>query len=163
MPLSNTTAIVPTKTKRPPGRPKIVIDVDRVGLLASHGMSGQQIAARLNISERTLWNKLSEDESVRAAFDCGVAEGIDYATSKLFSLIEQGNLGAICFYLRSRGGFRAGTTAELNVNVRHEGPVPTIDLTNIRNMQRQQSYLLDHDPDSEDFEDADFECVEGMS
>jgi hypothetical protein len=154
-----TTAVAVPPAKRSVGRPKIVIDVDRVRLLASHGMSGQQIAARLNISERTLWNKLSEDESVRAAFDEGIAIGVDYATSKLFELIEQGNLGAICFYLRSRGGFRAGATAEINVNVRNTGRVPKIDLTNIRNMAAQQSWLLDHDPD---VEDCDFEIVEGM-
>ena len=131
--------------------------------MAARGMSIEASIARvLSISERTLFNHLKENDSFREAWAEGVAQGVDIATSKLWALVESGNLAAVQFFLRAKGGFRVGAQ-EVNVVVQNNAPAPTVDLAALRAMAARQSYLLDHDPDDPDFVDVDFEIVEGLS
>jgi hypothetical protein len=75
-------------------------DRTRVGLMAAAGILQPRIAARMRISEKTLRRHF------RAELDSG---GDDITTSAVSQLVQQirgGNLGAICFWLKCRAGWR---------------------------------------------------------
>lgn len=86
------------------GRQPIEIDLKQVEAYASRGLSQAQIADALGIGERTIRRRKAGDETFLAAFKKGKAKGIAVATSKLFELVQAGNLGAICFFLKCQGG-----------------------------------------------------------
>ena len=127
--------------------------------MAAKGMGVEAIARRLCVSERTLWNHLAADDSFREAWKAGEAEGVDFATGKLWELIEQGSLGALCFYLRAKGGFRAGAQ---EVIVRHEVAMPTIT-NHVQELAAYQTALLDGPDPDDDAIDVEYELVEGLS
>lgn len=130
--------------ERPMGRPRIAIDVAEITRLAALGLSADQIADRLGVSRRTLFNRMNEDPAAREAMDQGLSEGIDFAASKLHELISEKNLGAICFYLRTRGHWRAAPQV---IQVTHSNTAPpTID-GHIFDLAARQSALLDLDDD----------------
>lgn len=85
---------------------KIEIDIQQVEILASRGLNQEQIAAALGISERTLRNRKRDTAEVAAAIKKGKARAVSYVAGKLQKLIEQENLGAIIFFLKTQGGWK---------------------------------------------------------
>lgn len=96
------------------GRPQIEIDPEKVRSLAATGLSQQQIADSLGISEKTLRNRKKGINSVFAeAIKKGKAQGLAVATSKLFEAVKRGEPWAICFMLKCQGGWNEKSYLEV--------------------------------------------------
>ena len=95
-------------------KPKIPIDTARVEMLAAQGLSQEQIADVLGISERTLRNRKKESAEFAEAIKRGQSKGIALATNKLMEQVRDGNLGAICFFLKCRGAWSEKLKIESN-------------------------------------------------
>ncbi len=104
------------------GRPrKGEIDADAIRALAALGLNATTIAARLGLSRRTLFERLAEDPVARAAYDVGLADLVATAGAKLRELIEQGNVAAVIFTLKTKGGWL--TPREASPALPDGGPV----------------------------------------
>lgn len=70
------------------------------------------------IARRTYYNWLEKDEKFREAIEALQEETIDIVESKLLTQIDDGNLTAIIFYLKTKGKKRGYVEAvEQNVTV----------------------------------------------
>ncbi|HDR1349431.1 TPA: LuxR family transcriptional regulator [Pasteurella multocida] len=87
-------------------KPKIEIDLARVEALASNGLTQQQIADALGISERTLRDRKSNSADFADAIKRGKAKGIAFVTNKLMEQIKSGNTTAMIFFLKSQAGWK---------------------------------------------------------
>ncbi len=88
------------------GRPrKAEIDADAIRALAALGLNATTIAARLGLSRRTLFERLAEDPVAREAYDEGLADLVTTAGAKLRELVEAGNVTALIFVLKTKGGW----------------------------------------------------------
>lgn len=92
-------------------KPKIEIDLAKVEALAANGLTQQQIADSLGISERTLYKNKKENAEIAEAIKRGRNKGIAYVTNALMSKIKSGNVTAMIFYLKTQAGWK-----ETNVN-----------------------------------------------
>lgn len=86
-------------------RQKIEIDLQKVEDLAAQGLTFEQIAICLGTTDRTLFNRRKESSEVSEAIKRGRERGVALAASQLQNLIAQGNLGAVIFYLKAKGGW----------------------------------------------------------
>ncbi|HDR1187556.1 TPA: helix-turn-helix domain-containing protein [Pasteurella multocida] len=87
-------------------KPKIEIDLDTVEKLSANGLTQQQIADALGISERTLRNRKSNSADFADAIKRGKAKGIAFVTNKLMEQIKSGNTTAMIFFLKSQAGWK---------------------------------------------------------
>lgn len=101
-------------------RRRIEIDLNRVEALASRGLSEEQIAQSLGISRSTLNNRKAESEQFVQAIKKGKAQGIAYVAGKLQKKIEEGDMTAIIFFLKTRAGWSEKQV--LDVTTREEVP-----------------------------------------
>jgi transcriptional regulator with XRE-family HTH domain len=92
------------------------LDLEKIEQLAAQGLTQEQIAACLGIGERTLYKRKNAEAEVAEAIRRGQAKGVALVTNKLFGLCKDGNLGAICFYMKTRGGWSEKHVME------HSGP-----------------------------------------
>lgn len=95
-------------------KPKIPIDIAKVEMLAAQGLTQEQIADVLGISERTLRRRKQDMSEMSEAIKRGQAKGIAIATNKLMEQVRDGNLGAICFFLKCRGAWSEKLKIESN-------------------------------------------------
>lgn len=86
-------------------REKIELDLQQVEDLAAQGLTFEQIATCLGISDKTIYRRKSESTEVSEAIKRGRERGVALAASQLQNLIAQGNLGAVIFYLKAKGGW----------------------------------------------------------
>ena len=95
-------------------KPKIPIDLAKAEALAAQGLTQEQIADVLGISERTLYARKKDSAEFAEAIKRGQAKGIALATNKLMEQVREGNLGAICFLLKCRGAWSEKLKIESN-------------------------------------------------
>lgn len=95
-------------------KPKIDIDLTKVEALAANGLTQQQIADSLGISERTLQNRKRDSAEFADAIKRGRNKGIAFVTNSLMNKIKSGNVTAMIFYLKTQAGWRE--TKELEVS-----------------------------------------------
>ena len=93
-------------------KPKIEINLKQVEALAARGLTQQQIADSLGISESTLYTNKRENVDFAEAIKRGKAKGIATVTNKLFAKIEEGNLTATIFYLKTQAGWKETSVNE---------------------------------------------------
>lgn len=86
-------------------REKIELDLQKVEDLAAQGLTFEQIATCLGISDKTIYRRKGESSEVSEAIKRGRERGVALAASQLQNLIAQGNLGAVIFYLKAKGGW----------------------------------------------------------
>lgn len=77
-------------------------------LLAGYGLSDEQIARVLRMSSATVKRRL------RAQLDTGRADAAAAVAGSLYREALKGNLGAICWYEKTRLGRREGSMVELS-------------------------------------------------
>lgn len=65
-----------------------------------------QAAKMLNVTRSAVYGRISSDPDIKAAHDEIQESYLDFSESKLLELVKEGNLGAICFYLKCRGKSR---------------------------------------------------------
>ena len=94
-------------------KPKIEINLKQVEALAARGLTQQQIADSLGISESTLYTNKRENADFAEAIKRGKAKGIATVTNKLFAKIEEGNLTATIFYLKTQAGWKETSVNEI--------------------------------------------------
>ena len=106
-------------------REKIELDIQQVEELASQGLTMEQIATCLGISDKTIYRRKKEQSELSAAIKRGQERGVAFAASQLRNLIAEGNLGAVIFYLKSKGKWSEkidlSGTVNVNANVRADG------------------------------------------
>lgn len=107
---------------------KIEIDLDKVEELASKGLTIEQIAASLGISDRTLYSKKKRYAEIADAIKKGQAAGIATIANKLFQKAMGGNVAAMIFFLKARADWSDKLQIEgpgsgpLKVEVKHDAP-----------------------------------------
>ena len=87
-------------------KPKIHIDLKQVESLAANGLTQEQIAAALGISESLLYQQKRENEEFAAAIKRGKAKGIALVTNKLMESIKGGNMTGMIFFLKTQAGWK---------------------------------------------------------
>lgn len=100
-------------------KPKIELDIKKVEELASLGLTTEQIASHLGVSYSTLNRRIKELPEDEDPIRTGKAKGVAIVTNKLMELVKKGNLGAIIFYLKCKGGWEEKN----NINVKTEQPI----------------------------------------
>ena len=91
-------------------RPRIEIDISRVEELAAQGLTQEEIALCLGISERTLRNHKTIDADIAAAIKSGKAKAASEVANRLYLMAKGGDLGAIVWYEKTRRGLSDKTT-----------------------------------------------------
>ena len=92
---------------------KIEIDLKKVELLAARGLSFEQIATALGISDKTLLKRRRENSEVSEAIKRGKERGIAQVANKLFDQALAGNTTAMIFYLKTQAGWKETNRQEL--------------------------------------------------
>ncbi|MDV3239075.1 MAG: LuxR family transcriptional regulator [Gammaproteobacteria bacterium] len=87
-------------------RPRIEIDLAEVERLASLGLTQEQIAASLGISERTLRNRKESSAEFADAIKAGQAKGISEVANALWTNAMGGNVTAQIFFLKARAKWK---------------------------------------------------------
>jgi len=89
-------------------RPRIDLTDDQVVQVEKLAavLTQEQIADFLGISERTLRNRIKDDERVLAAYARGRARAIHGVATNLVQQAEEGNVNAAKFYLETQAGWR---------------------------------------------------------
>ena len=94
-------------------KPKIHIDLKQVESLAANGLTQEQIAAALGISESTLTKRKRESADFTDAIKRGKAKGIALVTNKLMESIKGGNMTGMIFFLKTQAGWKETNVQEL--------------------------------------------------
>ena len=93
-------------------KPKIHIDLKQVESLAANGLTQEQIASALGISERTLRSRKGEIADFADAIKRGKAKGIALVTNKLMESIKGGNMTGMIFFLKTQAGWKETNVQE---------------------------------------------------
>lgn len=93
-------------------KPKIQIDLKQVESLAANGLTQEQIASALGISERTLRSRKGEIADFADAIKRGKAKGIALVTNKLMESIKGGNMTGMIFFLKTQAGWKETNVQE---------------------------------------------------
>ena len=93
-------------------KPKIHIDLKQVESLAANGLTHEQIAAALGISESTLTKRKKENTDFTDAIKRGKAKGIALVTNKLMESIKGGNMTGMIFFLKTQAGWKETNVQE---------------------------------------------------
>ena len=109
-------------------KPKIKIDLKQVESLAANGLTQEQIAAALGISESTLHKRKKENTEFTAAIKRGKAKGIALVTNKLMESIKGGNMTAMIFFLKTQAGWRETSAQEEENKEAKNNPKNTITI-----------------------------------
>ena len=94
-------------------KPKIQIDLKQVESLAANGLTQEQIASALGISETTLHQRKRDSADFAAAIKRGKAKGIALVTNKLMESIKGGNMTGMIFFLKTQAGWKETNVQEL--------------------------------------------------
>ena len=94
-------------------KPKIHIDLKQVESLAANGLTQEQIAAALGISESTLHQRKRDCADFAAAIKRGKAKGIALVTNKLMESIKGGNMTGMIFFLKTQAGWKETNVQEV--------------------------------------------------
>lgn len=99
-------------------KPRIEIDLDEVETLASRGLTQQQIADALGISVDTLYSRKRENQDFQEAIKRGQAKGVASVSNKLYESAMRGEAWAVCFFLKTKGGYKETQKVEMTADVK---------------------------------------------
>lgn len=86
------------------GRPPIAIDLAAVERLAGDGLTQEEIALALGISDDTLQRRKRDTAAFADAIKRGKANAAAEVANMLMTLVRKGDLGAIVWYEKTRRG-----------------------------------------------------------
>lgn len=86
-------------------KPRIEIDLQKVEHYASLGLTKQQVADALGISETTLRNRQKEFADFADAIKRGQARGVAFVANRLLEKVKERDTASIIFFLKTRGGW----------------------------------------------------------
>lgn len=89
--------------KKPAGRPKIALDLEKVEELARICDSKEDIARILGVSMDTLNRREKESADFADAIKRGQSRAMEFVCGKLHEAIGEGNVTAMIFYLKCHG------------------------------------------------------------
>lgn len=114
-----------TVAKRAVGRPARTLTEAQRGELETLGalLNIQQVAWYFDIPERTFYDMMARDPTISAALQKGKSRAIGKVTKGLLQKAFDGDLGAICFYLKTQAGWSEKATLELTG--KDGGPIKT--------------------------------------
>ena len=98
------------------GRPAIEITpelCEKAESLAAQGLTMEQIARCLGMCYDTLNEKSKRYSEFSDAIKDGQSKGVAVVTNALFTSAKGGNLGAQCFYLKNRAGWKDKTELDI--------------------------------------------------
>jgi len=93
--------------------------VQQLFRMAQLGMTSDQVAHVFGISINRYFKELKKNPTFKTAQLAGKGLAIQYACEKLWEKVEEGNLSAIIFYLRTQAKW---SSLEKNVVVEEPGP-----------------------------------------
>lgn len=108
-------------------RPRVEIDISRVEELAARGLTQEEIALCLGISETTLYERKRESAVFVEAIKRGKAKAASEIANRLYQMAKGGDLGAIIWYEKTRRGLSdkvQQTTTQTNIDLNWDD-VPT--------------------------------------
>lgn len=88
-------------------------DFASVFRMSQQGMTNEQMAHALGFGPKKFTTMLRATPELRWAIKAGKSIGIEFVTGKLMSLIKRGNVSAITFYLKVKGGWNEKSILEL--------------------------------------------------
>ncbi len=97
------------------GRNSIDIDLARVERLAAQGLTDEQVATSLGVSQSTITRRKRTSDQFAEALNRGKVRGIEEVTNTLWlNATEKQNTSAAIFYLKNRAGWseKAAVSAE---------------------------------------------------
>ena len=100
---------------------KATIDVKEVEVLASRGLTREQVAHNLGVSSRTLQRRAHEDPAFEEAYLRGKSKGITEIANALYKKAKDGNTTAQIFFLKCNGWKESS-----EVEVKNTSPVQFI-------------------------------------
>lgn len=100
---------------------KTEIDINQVELLASRGLTREQVAHNLGVSSRTLQRRTKEDPAFEEAYVRGKSKGITEIANALYKKAKDGNTTAQIFFLKCNGW-----KEESSVEVKNTSPVQLV-------------------------------------
>jgi hypothetical protein len=94
------------KKSGPKPRLKITSEMlEEVKVLSGRGLTQEQIYKYYRVSNATWYNYIQKYPELGNAIAEGRSKTISFVSGKLMELIKLGNLSAIIFYLKTRGGY----------------------------------------------------------
>jgi hypothetical protein len=102
---------------------KLTIDQIEQALRANGGWF-TQAAKALGVSHQAISTRVQKSERLQRVTEDVKAQYLDLAESKLMQKIKDGDLGAICFYLKCQGRQRGYVEkAKLDANITQQEPL----------------------------------------
>jgi len=140
----NSLPAVPKKA----GRPRILIDDElckKAELYAAQGLTMNQIASVLGMSETTLYDKQSKFSEFSDSIKRGKNRGISAITNALFNKARRGDNTAMIFYLKNQAGWQDKIEKETIIEQRHILDVSRISTNDLSIIERAlESALIEY-------------------
>ena len=124
------------------------LDLQRVEALASRGLTLEQIAASLGIDASTLHRKKARMPELQDAIKRGQSKGISLIANRLFEKAKGGNVAAMIFFLKARGGWSEKT--EMTLRGDAENPLPIDNRLPDLSPEQIMELMLKHNARSSD-------------
>lgn len=94
----------------------IQIDLTQVEELASNGLTKEQVAHNLAVSERTFYRRDQElNGAISEAYRRGKSKGVKVVANALFEKAKKGDNTAMIFFLKCNG-WRENSETTININ-----------------------------------------------
>jgi len=97
------------------GRPRKLITeemLQKIEYYASRGLHECQIVKLINVGQSWFTDKKKEHPELQKALDDGIAKGVAHVAKKLYENIDNGNVSAQIFYLKTKGGWKESHVLE---------------------------------------------------
>lgn len=103
--------------------------LEKIEKMSGVGLTQLQIASYYGITPQC-WHKTKKrDKRLDVAVKKGKSQAIVMVAGKLMQKINEGNLSAIIFYLKTQGRWSENSTVELKDNVKSKHQIYKIDTT----------------------------------
>ena len=137
-----------TKSIKKTGRPQIKITEDickKAESLSAQGLTMEQIASVLGMSQTTLYDKKVNYSEFSEAIKRGKHKGIATITNALFTKARAGDNTAMIFYLKNQAGWQDRVEKETIIENRHVLDLTRVSNNDLSTIERAlESALIEH-------------------